>query len=303
MSWNNFTSLELEDIFCFPSLEKEHQLNNLLEHAFQQYSNSTQDDSTPEILWAAERYNLHKSRYYQKLSTDKKQNYLLRMTELNMALSIWIEKSGHLYGAKMILLSESQQEKSLYSLFAAEEAIHQREFSNFLTFRPDWATHNHPMLIPLGNAIREGSRETLIFIVQVLLEGFGMSHYAGLMEDCLHQPLKNTYARILKDEARHHGAGLILANDPTNQIKLEGESFEQIFEYTRQFISALQSAHWLKQSFNDVNCPMSATEESLFWEEIDQDKTLAYRRQKLKEMIAKTGQSKLLSALEKEKLF
>jgi hypothetical protein len=303
MSWNDFSLLKIEDIFCFPTMENNPAFAALLENAFSQYTTTQIDTLTPAILWSAERYQLHQSSAYNNLSAEEKSTYLNHLTQLNMALSLWIEKSGHIYGAKMILLSATQQEKSLYSLFAAEEAIHAREFSNFLTFTPDWKIHQHPMLIPLGNAIREGSRETLLFIIQVLLEGFGMSHYAGLMEDCLHLPLKKAYARILKDEARHHGAGLILTNDSTNMLKIEGESFQQVFEYTRDFLHALQSAHWLKETFTHIGRPLSKKEENQLWQEIEFDQLLLKRRQKFKEMIIKSGQKKLMDALMKENLF
>lgn len=170
------------------------------------------------------------------------------MTQLNLALSAFIETSGHNYGAKMILLSETLEEKSTYALFASDEAVHLREFQNFMNFDFNLKTHHHPMLTPLAEVIKDGSKTSLVFVIQVLLEGFGMSHYHGLRETCLHAPLKETYDQILKDEARHHGTGIILAKEelPTK------EDQAQIFEYTRAFVHAMQSAHWLFETFDFV---------------------------------------------------
>jgi hypothetical protein len=128
-------------------------LQNLLDLAFNKLTVEPKKTDFPNHFWSPERYGYHLSAKFQALDPEIKQKILRHMTELNLSLSYFIEKSGHNYGAKMILLADNQDEKSLYALFAADEAIHQREFINHMWFIPTKETHWHPMLDILGDAI------------------------------------------------------------------------------------------------------------------------------------------------------
>jgi hypothetical protein len=291
--------LAIDSTLFVKDLPKEHQLNNLLDKALDQVTVSQRDENAPTILWGPERYRLHQAKAWNNLDKPLQEQMLTRITELNLSLSCFIEKSGHNYGAKMILLADSLQEKSIYALFAAEEAIHLREFQNFMQFTPDPEKHWHPMLNPLAKAIEEGEKQTCVHIIQVLLEGFGMAHYGGLSQDCLYAPLKKSYERILMDEARHHGTGVILARGGET-TPLEKD---QIFEYTREFIHALQTAHWILGELEKVGGELSSAEKKQFWEDIDFVNTLGTRLQKMKEMIQKVDRIGLVERLDKDKVF
>jgi hypothetical protein len=291
-------SLEQSQILLAPDIEKDHTINALLNSALSKLTVSQPAADIPNILWGENRFGYQKSSHFQKLSQEQKDQILRKLTELNLSLSYWIEKSGHNYGAKMILLSETLQEKSLYALFAAEEAIHLREFQNFMNFNPEWSVHQHPMLTFLSKVIAQGNKPTLVFVVQVLLEGFGMGHYHSLKEDCLHAPLKEAYSRILRDEAAHHGAGIILAPGP----EISSENKDQIFEFTRSFITSLQSASWPLKVMEEVSGELTEIEKKRFLDEIEYEKTLSQRRLKFREMIQKADHIGVLARLEKEEL-
>lgn len=274
-------------------------LKILLDKRLDELTISKPNQEIPHILWGAERYGLQNSKIFNSLTQDQQTGYLRRMTELNLALSAFIETSGHNYGAKMILLSETLEEKSTYALFVSDEAVHLREFHNFMNFEYDLKTHHHPMLNPLAESIRDGSKISLVFVIQVLLEGFGMGHYNGLKETCLLPTLKETYDRILKDEARHHGTGVILAKEETPTK----EDQDQIFEYTRAFVAAMQSAHWLSETFNTIGNPLTKDQKSQLWDEIQFEQVLKVRLEKLKDMLRKVDSFDLIDRLDKEKLF
>lgn len=274
-------------------------LKTLLDKRLSELTVSSPELKVPKILWPATRYGLHQSKFFNDLKEEQQFEYLARMSELNLALSAFIETSGHNYGAKMILLSETLEEKSTYALFASDEAIHLREFHNFMNFDYSLQTHHHPMLTPLAEVIRDGSKTSLVFVIQVLLEGFGMGHYGGLKETCLMPSLKDTYDRILKDEARHHGTGIILAKEEV-PTKIDQE---QIFEYTRAFVQAMQSAHWLAESFNFVGRPLTDQERLKLWDEIGFEKVLSDRLIKLKEMLMKVDSFGLVDKLTENKVF
>lgn len=289
--------LTKEQTMLFPSMDGEDAYKKLLDKSLEKHLVSSKQENVPSHLWDNNRYGLEQSGLFRKLNDGQKDSIYNRLTELNLALSWYIERSGHNYGAKMILLSQTQEEKSMYAIFVAEEAIHQREFENFMTFRPDPRTHWHPMLNPLAKAISDAEKETCVYIIQVLLEGFGMSFYKSLGNQCTFSPLREVYNRILVDEARHHGAGLVAAqmSKPDKIVQ------EQIFEYSREFINALTSADWVLSAIQS-EVTMSAKEERQFYDDIDYFSVVGGRKQKLKEMMEKVDHWGLVERLTREKV-
>ena len=282
--------LSLERTLGTPHLPKEHPLFQILER---------KKEVESKIYWGAERYHLQKTKKFNSLPEEQKHILLKRLSELNLALSYFIEKSGHHYASKMILHSETCEEKTLYALFACEEATHLRLFMNSMWFAPTLDSHFHPMLPALSDAIQWGTKSSLVFVIQVLLEGFGIAHYTGLKDTCLDPELKNSFVTILRDEARHHGAGLIL----TKAQKLDTESEEQIFELSRKFIRSLETAHWIPSTFEFAGVALSSDEKRSLFEEIGFQDTLGLRMQRLKEMFQKVNYQGVFDRLEKDGVF
>ena len=291
--------LTTDSTFFSKEIEADHSLNQVLAKGLDQYTVSKKDTEAPKILWSKERYQLEKADVFMNLSLETQNDILRKITELNLSLSYFIEKSGHNYGAKMILLADTIQEKSLYCLFAAEEAIHLNEFSNFINFKVDPKIHWHPMLDPLAKVIHEGEKNTCLYVIQVLLEGFGMGHYNSLRNDCHYAPLVEVFNRIIKDEARHHGAGLILAKE-SHLSKIERE---QIFEYTRDFVKAMQSANWIVKVIEESSSPLSAAKKKKYYEQVQYQQTIEKRLQALKEMLLKATKDNLVAELEADGVF
>ena len=65
----------------------------------------------------------------------------------------------------------------------------------------------------LDEILQNEDKPVLTCIVQVVLEGWGISHYHALMRNCLDGDLRATFEKIIKDEARHHASGVILFNE------------------------------------------------------------------------------------------
>jgi hypothetical protein len=60
----------------------------------------------------------------------------------------------------------------------------------------------------VAGLVASGRAEPLSYLMQVVLEGFGMVHYAGLAARCSDVALAATLARMAQDEALHHAGGL-----------------------------------------------------------------------------------------------
>jgi hypothetical protein len=291
--------LTIERTLDTPHLPEGHPLFQVLDATYAAKGIEARRDTRAKICWGADRFGLQKSEFFTRLDPENQNAVLLRLTELNLSLSYFIEKSGHHYASKMILASETCEEKSLYAIFASEEATHLRLFMNEMWFTPTVKTHYHPMLPALSEAIEWGSRDTLVFVVQVLLEGFGIAHYSALKETCIDASLKASLQLILKDEARHHGAGLILAKakPPT------AETSEQIFELSRKFIRSLETAHLIAGAFSATGNPLSRGETKALFEHIGFGATLGQRMQRLREMFHKANYAELFVRLENDGVF
>ena len=131
------------------------------------------------------------------------------------------------FAAKMSLLSETINEQKLYSLFAAEEATHFYYMQK--TLEDVDLTTDDPFIRFLNEVIATGSRRPLIFIIQVILEGWGIDHYQLMERSCLNPELKKHLKLILIDEASHHGSGVSLFN--------ESELTKAEFDYTIEMMS------------------------------------------------------------------
>ena len=280
-------------------LAPEHPLARVLEAALGAQGVETKPNGSPKICWGAERYGLQKSTAFNRLGADGQSALLLRLTELNLSLSYFIEKSGHHFAAKMILTSETSEEKTLYALFGSEEATHLRMFRNEMWFTPTAATHFHPLLPVLSDVISEGSHDALVFVIQVLLEGFGIGHYSALRETCVDPDLRASLTRILRDEARHHGAGLVLAK----ASPMRAETADQIFEYSRRFIRSLETAHWIPGAFAAADRPLTRDETKTLFGELDFGATLAGRMRRLEEMFHKANYHSVFERLETDGVF
>lgn len=144
-----------------------------------------------------------------------------------------IEKAGMSFAAKMSLLSESLNEQKLYSLFAAEEARHFHYLQSILG--PE-AQPGGPFIDLLNEILRSAERRPLLFIIQVVLEGWGIEHYALMMKTCQNPQIKQALGLVLADEAAHHGAGLALFKE----ADLSASEFDYILEMMHSFLTMIR---------------------------------------------------------------
>ncbi|MBS1970539.1 MAG: ferritin-like domain-containing protein [Bdellovibrionales bacterium] len=290
---------DLDKVLEAPHLQAGHPLIQILDPMLSARGATPNRTAKPHLCWAAERFGLQKSSAFRALKPTAQEDILLRLTELNLSLSYFIEKSGHHYAAKMILSSPALEEKTFYALMASEEATHLRFFMNAMWFQPTLKTHFHPMLPILAETIQWGTRDCLVFVIQVLLEGFGIAHYSSLRENCIDEDLKNDFQTILRDEAKHHGAGLVLSKEQ----RLTQETSDQIFELSRKFIRAMEGAHWISEAFGVAGKPLSSTETQTLFGELGFQSTLEVRMQRLREMFQKVNYQSILDRLDKEGAF
>lgn len=158
--------------------------------------------------WPAILFGLDRARLFRSASKEAREA-ILRACERDLLREAhFIEKAGMAFAARMVLDSASVDERMLYGLFAADEARH---FALIRPWLPEPApADKDPFLTLLAEVIESGSRPLRLFVIQVVLEGWGLTHYRRLAAGCGEPQLKTVLESILRDEARHHGSGVLL---------------------------------------------------------------------------------------------
>src|SRR5690606_27505956 len=127
----------------------------------------------------------------------------------NVLAESWaIEKLGMTFCAKMGLLVETLEEKMAYCLMGSDEAAHLHAVSPYL--RDHAAAGGGPFFELMEGAVEERSPNVLQFLIQNVLEGWGLTHYRELSARCTDAGLRRILERVVADEAFHHGTGVLL---------------------------------------------------------------------------------------------
>src|SRR6266540_1034793 len=164
-------------------------------------------------FWPESFFKLDQVTIHRDSGDAEKRAILLGCSRSVLAEAYYIEKCGMYFASKMCLLSESAQERMLYSLFAADEAVHFNWVSGFAPAESVKEFESNPFILLLDEVLRNGDRTTLRYIVQVILEGWGISHYHALAKSCLDDGLAAVFENVIRDEGRHHAGGLALFNE------------------------------------------------------------------------------------------
>jgi hypothetical protein len=126
-----------------------------------------------------------------------------------LAEAYFIEKAGLGYCAKLVLLSETTEERMAFSLLAADEATHLELMGRFVD-GPRLDPGGDPFLGLLAELVETGDKQTLILLLQVVLEGWGLTHYRRLQRGAADRGLQAAFGAILRDEPLHHATGKAL---------------------------------------------------------------------------------------------
>lgn len=162
-----------------------------------------------QVYWHPSFFGLDQLQIWPQLGEEQQGQVLFKLNQLLVEESFYIEKSGMTYTSKMALLAETNDERSLYNMLAADEAVHFQLISSYLLEEPG-SFEQQPFLQLLDHVVHEAGYGSLIFIAQVLLEGWGLAHYLSLLKNCCNQEFSQVFRTILNDEAIHHGSGLVM---------------------------------------------------------------------------------------------
>ncbi len=225
-------SIRVQNKLSAPHFGKESPLSALIAVKIRLPTTNLHPLPETHTLWDAAWWGLQTSKRFQQWNIET-QNAILgacNRTLLNEAY--FIEKSGLAYAAKMVLLSEATDTAQLYALIGADEARHLSWIEPYIK-NEDKTQPNSQFLGFLSQLIEEAPPSVLVYLVQVLLEGWGLDHYNRLAAGCQHPPLTQIFTTILKDEALHHKSGGILLKPAEWQTRDWSQVREALKLYTK----------------------------------------------------------------------
>lgn len=190
--------------FNLSHLEFNHPTQRILRAALQKKNHSSSNTET--VFWNATFFSLDRVKYFQEATPEQQQEILTIANRDILEEIYWVEQAGVGYMAKMVTLSDTFEERLLYGLFAADEATHLGAISDFFRHPPVFA--DDAFLGYLSSLLESSDKLLLITLMQVVLEGWGMSHYRSLANNCQDISLKKVLQNFLESESRHHALGV-----------------------------------------------------------------------------------------------
>ena len=190
-------------------------------------------------LWSAEWWGLPDCGFYNALSSEIQNNILYACNRTILNEAYFIEKSGLAYSAKMVLLAESTDVAQLYAFIGADEARHLAWLEPYVA-EEDKTRPYGEFLAFLSRLIEEAPPRLLVYLVQIILEGWGLDHYKRLADGCQQNQLKDVFLNILKDEALHHKSGSLLFKP----AKLQSDDLKIMREAMIAYANMVRIGRW-----------------------------------------------------------
>ncbi len=183
-----------------------------------------------DIFWPPNWWGLDRSDVFMRADDDRQRAALVACTRGLLNEAYFIEKSGLSYSAKMVLAAPSTDVAQLYAFIGADEARHLAWLEPFVN-AADKTRPQGEFLSFLSSLIEECPPEVMAYLVQVILEGWGIDHYRRVSDGCSHPALAAILRNILKDEALHHRSGVL----QHEAVTLVGENRAMVIDALRAY--------------------------------------------------------------------
>lgn len=208
------SNIEIRNNLTAPHAGKESPLYILISGKTRLPEQRSYPSTDLSALWAAEWWGFHCSSVFQKLRPDVQQRILCACNQAMLNEAYFIEKSGLAYTAKMVLMAESTDMAQLYALIGADEARHLAWIEPYIKSEQKTCPSGQ-FLMFLSTLVEDVPPRLLVYLVQIILEGWGLDHYMRLSTSCQQDLLSYIFSNILKDEALHHRSGQLLFDHTT----------------------------------------------------------------------------------------
>lgn len=293
-------NLKIESDLNLPHQQSNPRLSKLIRGSIKRKNQLPETDPAPcSIFWDATQFCLHRSSLYSKLSSEAQGRILQQCNDLLMSDFYYLEKSGLAYCAKMILLAQTTEVRQIYALIACDEATHLEWFTPYVPV----SLRTHPqskLMHVLCKIIDECDANSLYYLVQTIIEGWGVSVYAALAKPCLSEPFKNLLLKILQDEMIHHKTGEALFDPRQVDKNASHLILDRLFAYAEVLrVGPQLVVQSIEQECGELD---KNTLETLF-SDLRTEAVSTVKLSLLKTLMAQPGMERYITDLEQDNAF
>ncbi|MDM9382301.1 ferritin-like domain-containing protein [Chlorogloeopsis sp. ULAP01] len=244
--------------------------------------------------WDAKHFGLNRVKIFREACVEE-QIEILQLCNLGLLEEAYfIEQAGVGYMAKMVTLAETTEERMLYALFSGDEVTHLAQISQFIDTSELVGTDD-PFLRLLGDLVENPDKSVLLFILQVVLEGWGLSHYRSLAKDCHSSDLSAVLWGFLQDESRHHSTGVTLFD----RVAVTKSSQQTMIETLALFLQMVQvGPQSVVAAIEKVKGYLSPAQKVKIFEELDTEIHSGTRLQLLRSLMRSPNAEVIVEELE-----
>jgi len=257
-------------------------------------------ESTSAYYWDSSFFSLSNLSLFENLSKERKENVLKSCSQSIIAEGIHIEDIGIDLTSFMIQKSNDNQEKHIYSLINADEIEHYYLLERFLLDPLPPASEN-PFITLLKECVQTSDSYQMVFFLQIILEGWGMTYYHDLEENCLDKNLKKDIKRILFDESSHHGTGLVYYQKSKRESDAQ---VKKMVEILASFLEMIRVGPQVHVSFLERELGgFTLNQKEKVFEKIGAQEDTTRRLLGIKKLLRHDLSNYLIAELEKRNLF
>lgn len=250
------------------------------------------------VLWDAQFFEIEKTTLFKSLTSSQQHRLLKHLSSQVLQEAYWIEKSGMTFSAKMNLLSKSEEEKMVYCFIGAEEALHLKSLEPFLSVDDREMKPFFAGLI--DDWISRLDRPSLLMLIQILLEGWGLFYYKTLANKTLNDGLKKVLGNILLDEARHHATGVTLYR---KEVLTKEQRENLIRELELLFFNVQVGPQAVVMELCKTKTDTQSQDFEKLFNQMGAEQSVNVKLLKLQQILEKSWDSEILEACQKKGLF
>ena len=264
--------------------------------------NRNQAGKINSVIWDEDFYHLKSSSIWKGLTADDRETILLALGEKILQEAYFIECGGMAYAGKMNLTAKTKEEREFFCFVAEEEAKHLRMVESLANFNTSLDSIPSFALL-IGEIIQEASKPSHLLLIQILLEGWGLNYYKSLARNARDENVAAVFKAILKDEIRHHSAGVILFSSHLNQNEIKDNEAGEFLGYLERIafmvkVGPYSAAH---ECFKRTSNKSKADLEK-FLLETDAVSVTSGKMELLGQLLSKSLPVKLLEEIKNRKL-
>lgn len=248
--------------------------------------------------WPAQYYQLHHSKLFNQLDDEKKTDILNKLGLDLLLGSFGIEKVGIGYCGRMSSTAETMEERLLFSMMGADEAVHYQLLCPYIPLELR-STYTSPFLSLMDQMLESDAPNILYYLSQIIIEGWGIYHYRALANQCMDPNLKAIIKQMLKDESSHHHTGKVLFK--VNQLRKNDKAY--ILDSLKHYTDIIRLGTSQVIGVIDEVVGLSKNQKHELKQAIQQDKTTHYQLSIFKQLMSQPGMEAIVHDIERAGYF